>query len=417
MSKLEIHKFGGASVRDAASVRRVCGIVAGLPKPAVVVVSAMGKTTNALETIVDLWFRGDARYFEELIELKSFHLKIVRDLFSADLHEFNSCFTNLDKALQAAPTADFGYEYDRIVPFGELLSTTIVAAYLRKQLGKARWFDVRTALRTDNAFREATVDWGASSLLASELFSFGEHEIIVTQGFIGSTSDNRTTTLGREGSDYTAAALAWLLDASSVTVWKDVPGIMDADPKWMPQASPVPQLSYSETVELAFFGAKVIHPKTLRPLQLKSIPLYVRSFNDISAPGTQIGQVAPGQETPFYIRKENQILVTLVPRDFTFMGYGNLTAIHDVFHRNRLNVNLMQMSALSYSVCFDYRPELWEAVRVELSNDFGLRYNTEVELVTVRHCDTAAIERVTRGRRVMLEQRTRKTAQFVLELR
>ncbi len=412
---IKINKFGGASVCSAQTVKKVAEIIRNIDGNLVIVVSAMGKTTNNLERILRFWFDNNNDFRIVYQELVDYHKKIIHDLFGSGYPDFDEDFNALLSTLNEPPSMDFNYEYDKIVSFGELISTKIVARYLEESKMGAHWHDIRKTLKTDGVFRDATVDWELSSKRAKLDFHFEPGRIIVTQGFIGSTLSNLTTTLGREGSDYTAAALAWLLDAQSVTVWKDVPGIMNADPKWLAGAVTLDQLSYSETVELSFFGAKVIHPKTLRPLQQKDIPLYVKSFVDPTIKGTTICNSSTEQGVPFYIRKENQILVTLYPQDFSFMGYDNITAIHEIFNQFRLRINLIQMSALSYSVCFDNKPETWEQLKDALSKGFRMKYNTAVELVTIRHYDQPAIENVTRGTKVFLEQKTRVTVQFVLE--
>jgi aspartate kinase len=412
---IKINKFGGASVCNATAVKKVAEIIASIEGQLVIVVSAMGKTTNNLEKMLRLWFDQNPDFWAAYKDMKSYHQNIIDELFGANCVTFDEDFDALKTLLQELPSMDFNFEYDKIVSFGEIISTKIVARYLQQKTQDVLWVDVRKTLKTDQVFREATVDWELSSSQAKKSFSFEGNRILVTQGFIGSTINNLTTTLGREGSDYTAAALAWLLDAHSVTVWKDVPGIMNADPKWLPDAVTLDQLSYSETVELSFFGAKVIHPKTLRPLQQKNIPLYVRSFVDPNIKGTSICNTAAQQGIPFYIQKENQILVTLYPQDFSFMAYDNITTIHEIFNQFRLNVNLIQMSALSYSICFDNKPEVWEPLKQSLSKVFSIKYNTAVELITIRHYDNNAIENVTKNAKVFLEQKTRVTVQFVLE--
>lgn len=415
--EIKINKFGGASVCSARSIRKVAEIINGIEGQLVVVVSAMGKTTNNLETILNLWFNNDMSFWGVFNDIKRYHQNIIDDLFGTGCNLFEQDFKELESMLTDPPSLDYNFEYDKIVSFGELLSTKIVSQFIQKSSREVRWFDIRKVLKTDHVFREATIDWELSKSLIKKSFTFGSYRIIVTQGFIGSTMSNLTTTLGREGSDYTAGVLAWVLDAHSVTVWKDVPGIMNADPKWLPEASTLERLSYSEAVELSFYGAKVIHPKTLRPLQQKNIPLFVKSFVDSTLPGSIIDKSDDGQNCPFYIRKENQILVTLYPQDFTFMGYDNITSIHEIFNQYRLKINLIQMSALSYSVCFDNKPEIWDSLKKSLSELFKIKYNTAVELITIRHYNDRAIENVIKNVNVFLEQKTRVTVQFVVSLK
>jgi len=411
---IKINKFGGASVCTVSAVKKVAEIIHSIEGNIVVVVSAMGKTTNNLERVVNLWFNNDMIFWSVFNEIKNYHQNIIDELFGKGCELFFEDFKELEEMLTESPSLDYNFEYDKIVSYGEILSTKIVSQYLQKTTRDVRWFDIRKLLKTDSVFREATVDWNLSSTLVRRAFTFNSYRTIITQGFIGSTLSNLTTTLGREGSDYTAGVLAWILDAHSVTVWKDVPGIMNADPKWLPEAVTLDQLSYSEAVELSFYGAKVIHPKTLRPLQQKNIPLYVRSFIEPSLKGTTIRDLKIEQNTPFYIRKENQILVTLYPQDFTFMAYNNITAIHDIFYRYRLRINLIQMSALSYSVCFDNKPEIWDEVKDSLSELYRIKYNTAVELITIRHYNDDTIQNITKKGKVFLEQKTRVTIQFVI---
>ncbi len=411
---ININKFGGASVCTADAVKKVAEIINSIAGEIVVVVSAMGKTTNNLEKVLNLWFNNDMTFWSVFQEIKSYHQNIIDELFGSGCELFFEDFKELETMLTEPPSLDYNYEYDKIVSYGEIFSTKIVSRFLQKTTREVRWYDIRKLLKTDQVFREATIDWNLSSDLIKKSFTFSSYKIIVTQGFIGSTLSNLTTTLGREGSDYTAGVLAWILDAQSVTVWKDVPGIMNADPKWLPEAVSLRQLSYSEAVELSFYGAKVIHPKTLRPLQQKSIPMYVKSFIEPTNVGTSICDQTTEQGIPFYIRKENQILVTLYPQDFTFMAYNNITAIHDIFNQYRLRINLIQMSALSYSVCFDNKPEIWEKVKTSLSELFRIKYNTAVELITIRHYNSSAIQNVTKNVKVFLEQKTRVTVQFVI---
>ncbi len=410
---IQVHKFGGASVSSADAVKHMATIVKNFNTNVVIVVSAMGKTTNALERLVNAYFNQDPSVEAILEEVKKYHLSIIEPLFG-DAAIFNSEFDSLRKLIEEEHSLDYNFEYDRIVSFGELLSTKIVARYLQQTIPSLQWIDIRHCLKTDNIYREASVDWELSNTLVNKTFHFKDTQFYLTQGFLGSTIHNNTTTLGREGSDYTAAALAYLLEADAVSVWKDVPGIMNADPKWLPEAVSLRSLSYSETVELTYYGAKVIHPKTLRPLQLKNIPLFVRSFVDPTHPGTQIGKHGEDQGIPFYIRKENQILVTLHPQDFSFIAYENFQTIHEIFYKFRLKINLIQMSALSYSVCFDNKPEVWLSLRNTLSKSFQLKYNDNVELITIRHYTPDSIDKVISNAKVYLEQRTRVTAQFVV---
>lgn len=414
MTPIKINKFGGASILNAASVKKMVEIVKTFDSKSVLVLSAMGKTTNALEQLTDLWFEQNTDFWIIFSEVKNYHQTIIYELFGGVVDDFDVDFVYLEELLKTSPSLDYDYEYDKIVPLGEIISTKIIARYMQQYVTNVKWVDIRKVLKTDHIFREATVDWNLSSKLVTNEFSFDEHQLIVTQGFIGSTTSNLTTTLGREGSDYTAAALAWLLNAKSVTVWKDVPGIMNADPKWLDNTVSIANLSYSETVELSYYGAKVIHPKTLRPLQQKNIPLYVKSFVEPTIAGTTISCQETQHNIPCFIRKENQILVTVFPQDFNFIGSDNIKAIHNLLDSYRLHINLTQMSALSYSFCFDSKPEIWKELLEHLTKSFAVKYNTAAELLTIRHYTEEAIETLLNKTKIFIEQRTRKTAQFVV---
>jgi aspartate kinase len=329
---MKIFKFGGASVKDANAVKNVASILTRFPnEKIIVVISAMGKTTNALERLTDAFFYKKEDTAAVLSEVKDYHLSILNELFPDPSHsvytEIHNSFVELEWALEDDPTHNYDCEYDQIVSMGELISTRIVAAYLNQSEVKCQWRDVRDFIKTDNTYREGKVDWAETEKCIQELLpaSFrNENKIVVTQGFLGVTSENFTTTLGREGSDYTAAIMAYCTNAESVTIWKDVPGVLNADPKWFDQTVLIPQLTYQDAIELTYYGATVIHPKTIKPLQNKKIPLYVRSFVEPEKEGTKIHKTNSALPTPCFIFKVNQVLLSISPKDFSFIVEENL---------------------------------------------------------------------------------------------
>lgn len=406
-------------MKNADGVRNLATIVEREEGELVVVVSAMGKTTNLLETLCDAYFhrRGDTDVI--MRRLREYHRDIMRELFAADdavYRELEELLALLDGVLAGESAMCYDYEYDRIVSFGELISTTIVSAYLRREGVDNRFVDVRRCLKTDASYRNANVDLELSGALCRGVFDFQSERIYVTQGFIAGTRTNQTTTLGREGSDYTAALLANLLDAESVTIWKDVPGVMNADPKEYPQAKVIGRMSYKEAIELSHFGAKVIHPKTIKPIQNKRIPLYVKSFLYPEVEGTVIAEVdEPLRLPPILINKGGQCLLTLTPRDFSFIAEEKLSKIFAVLAKYKLKLNLMQNSAISFSFCVDCNEALFEAFIRELQEEFEVLYNRDVRLLTIRHYTEAAIREIVGDRVPLVEQRSRLTAQFVIQ--
>lgn len=418
---MNVFKFGGASVNSAQGVRNLVRIVQGFREETIVVVSAMGKMTNALEELVHSFFYGKEDVNVRLLEIKEFHENIVNQLFDKKqldvFNEIEQLYTALEQYLQRSPSLNYNFEYDQIVAFGELLSTRIVSAYLKNSGKPNKWMDIRASIKTDDSYREAIVDWELSTKLVSQFFCFENTFVYVTQGFIGGTSTNMTTTLGREGSDYTAAILGYILDADRIVIWKDVPGIMNADPKWLSDSQKLERISYQEAIELAFYGAKVIHPKTIQPLQNKQIPLHVKSFMSPSDPGTIISGDRKKREdnNAVFIRKQNQWLISISPIDFSFIMEDNLSYIFALFAKYHIKINLTQNSAISFSVCVDDGGENLLALIKELDSMFKVRYNRDLELITIRHYDEKAVSRMTMGRKVYVEQRSRNTAQFVME--
>ncbi len=412
---MKVYKFGGASVKNAEAVRNAAAIVAQETGPLVVVVSAMGQTTDALEVLCNRWFHKNGDAEAAFNEIRAYHDAIVAGLLGAGavVPRVEELFGQLKKIVDGEASLSYDFEYDRVICFGELISTAIVAAFL-----KCRWVDIRKYLRSDDNYRNANVNLEISGPLCREAFTFADTQIYVTQGFIAGTMTNQTTTLGREGSDYTAALLANLLDAESVTIWKDVPGVMNADPKLYLETVIIPRLSYREAIELSFFGAKVIHPKTIKPLENKGIPLYVRSFLHPSEPGTEIcDRPEKLRLPPVFIDKTDQILLTLTPRDFSFVAEEKLSRIFHLLAQYRLRLNLLQTSAINFTLLVDCNEALFEKFIGELRADYRVLYNREVKLITIRHFDQETIRRLTLHKKVLVEQRSRLTARFVVENR
>jgi aspartate kinase len=416
---MKVYKFGGASVKDPDGIRNLTSIINREQGNLIIVVSAFGKTTNALETVLNSWYSGNNEYKDQLDNVRSYHLGVCRDLFP----EKNSCIINLEKSfsqlteyLNKEKGESFDYEYDQVVSNGEVWSTLMVAEYLIESGIDAGWIDIRENIITDDRYRDANIFWGDSLDRVRKSFDFSKHRVFVTQGFIGGTSEGLSTTLGREGSDYTAAILANMLDAEYAVVWKDVPGLLNADPKWFPDATKLDEVSYREAVEMTFSGAKIIHPKTIKPLQNKNIPLYVKSFINPDENGTLVtSDPKLTKILPVFIKKENQILLTLLPRDFSFVMGEQLGAVFDRFRKHKIKVNLVEASAVSIDLCVDNERLKIEEMLTLLKNDYSVLYNENVELLTVRHYDQQAVKSITSGRDIILEQKTRSTVRFVVK--
>ena len=409
---MKVLKFGGASVKDAAGVRNLAEIVRTQGQQAVIVVSAMGKTTNALERIVRAYMNQQAdEVSAELQVLRAYHENIMREL-PGDFAAVYQTINDLETYLTQPPTSAYDETYDQIVSLGEVLSTQIVAAYLTQTGIPTRWTDARLLVRTDSTFREGRVNWDQTNRLLAEAVS--ADVVTVTQGFVGQTEQGRTTTLGREGSDYTAAIFAYCLNAESVTIWKDVPGVLNADPKWFDETVLLERLTYQDAIELAYYGATVIHPKTIKPLQNKGIPLYVRSFVQPDAPGTVIGNFDQHLSIPSFIFKINQVLISLHPNDFSFIAEDNLSRIFGRFAQMGVKINLMQNTAISFSVVVDGNPDRVPVLLEQLKQDFRVSYNDGLELITIRYYNQSTIDRVLIGKKLLLEQKSRYTVQLVV---
>ena len=411
----KVYKFGGASVKDADGVRNVERIVRLALQDSsdglMVVVSAMGKTTNALERVVAFLDAGkEEEALAQWVDIIDFHVAIMKSLGLQPGSDIR-----LQGEIPYDPKRSYDENYDQIVSLGEIMSTQIVAVYLLKQGLSVEWWNMPKLLRTDDTWREAKVDSAVSSAVIRAGWDRPRRpQIVVAQGFIGGTADGRRTTLGREGSDYTAALLGNYLDAESVTIWKDVPGILNADPRIEQNTVLMPELNYFEAVELAYSGAQVIHPKTIRPLENKHIPLYVRPFMQPDQPGTII-KAAPTEpvNVPVYIWRKEQVLVTMRAKDFSFVLEDSLTRIFDVISRCRLKVSLIQSSAVTVSVCVDNSRSLPNALQL-LSERFAVTYNEHLSLLTIRGTTPELIEKERQGRTILLSQLTRRTAKFVI---
>jgi aspartate kinase len=415
---MKVFKFGGASVKDAEGIRNIGRIVSQEKGELVIVVSAFGKTTNALEDLLKSWLKGGNMYENLLSSVYKSHTDIIENLFNDSgsvRGKTDIFFDKLKEFLHSEKYSSYDSDYDQVVSFGELWSTIIVAEYLKTQLPSVTWIDIRGKFITDDKYREANIMWDVSTKLVKAAFNFEKCRVYVTQGFIGGTFSGKTTTLGREGSDYTAAILANILDAEKVVVWKDVPGIMNADPKWFDGAEKLEEISYKEAVEMTFSGAKVIHPKTIKPLHNKNIPLHVRSFLEIDNKGTVIkSDAALKKVIPVFVRKEEQILLSILPKDFSFVMGENLGKIFHSFQQHGIKVNLVEASAVSLDVCVDDERLKIDAFIKENNIDFSVVYNDDAELLSIRHYTPEAIERITSGREILLEQRTRSTVRFVV---
>jgi aspartate kinase len=416
-----VFKFGGASVKDAKGITNLANVVDKYKSnQLLVVVSAMGKTTNALETLTKAYVDGSENMHAIFEDIKQYHYSIMAELFETShpvFDEVANTFVEIDWMIEEEPQDDYDFIYDQIVSIGELVSTRIVAAYLNKTGLKTQWVDVRGYIHTDNTYREGTVLWDKTrQSISQNIPALIDKSFVITQGFLGGTSENFTTTLGREGSDYTASIFAACLGAESVTTWKDVPGVLNADPKYFEDTVKFDELSYNEAIEMTYYGATVIHPKTIKPLQNANIPLLVKPFGDPTALGTVIGgHIKPVFIKPVIILKQNQVLLSLSTKDYSFITENHLSDIFGRFAANNVKVNTMQTSALSFSICIDYKEESFGKFIAVFDDAYQVRYNTGLTLLTVRHYGEKTIKELTAGKSVLLEQTSRNTAQVVLK--
>lgn len=427
---VKVFKFGGAAVNSASGVKNVASIAGRSDHaPLLIVISAMGKTTNALEEVLSHYMARDAVALTEAFrKVRDYHFNILEELFDDIDHpvfgEVDSLFNQLRGHIRRGhlykkEPPDFDFEYDQVVSYGELFSSSILYHYLVSQGCRSALLDVRELIRTDSTFRDARVDWETTgrlirSVIGEQFSGNGKSTVVVTQGFIAADAKGNTTTLGREGSDFTAAVFAWCLQAKEMTIWKDVPGVMNADPKWMPESRCLETLSYREAIELAYYGASVIHPKTIKPLENAGIVLKVKSFTNPDLPGTTVRNIRKWKiPYPIFIRKQNQMLISVSPRDFSFILEENLSGIFRILADFRVKVNMMHNSAISFSFCVDDDQRKVVPLLAFLNRDYETRYNEGLELITIRHYTNEAVDQMTKGKRVMMEVRSRSTVQFV----
>ena len=418
---LQVFKFGGASVRDAEAVKHVGSILDKFKdQPLVVVVSAMGKTTNALEQVVADHANQTGDAFEKLEAIKNHHYQIANELLGADEELFaalNDTFVECEWALEEEPHESYDYMYDQMVSVGELVSTKIVAAYLKKSGLSVAWLDARDVIRTDNIFREGWVQWDETIDRAERVIKpmLDENQIVVTQGFIGSTSENFTTTLGREGSDYSAAIFSYCLNADSMSIWKDVPGVLTADPRLFENVTKLDHLSYREAIEMTYYGAKVIHPKTIKPLQNKQIPLFVKSFVNPEADGTLIDSDAEDLYPPIVTVESNQALLNISTRDFSFVAAQHMSHLFQCIASLRMHVNIMQNTAISFAISVNDTDDKVDQFAAMIEENFKVRIERDLELITVRHYQRAVLDQLKEGKVVLLEERIRNTVQMIVK--
>ena len=414
---MQILKFGGASVKDADGVRnleKVLNVVG--TKKTLIVISAMGKTTNAMEKVIDHYFNSKHQLQSSIQDVKKYHNAILLDLFENESDEVFKVVSNLFQELSdffsRNKSPDYSFVYDQTIGFGELVSTTIVSYYLNHKGVQNSWLDVRELIKTDNYYRDAKVQWEATQSKISS--AVNGNTLYITQGFLGSDTNNFTTTLGREGSDYTAAIFAYCLNAKSVTIWKDVPGVLNADPRYFENATLLHSLSYEEAIELSYYGASVIHPKTLQPLQRKEIPLYVKSFLNPKNNGTKVGKALElSPKVPCYILRDNQILISVSSLDFSYIVEENISHIFKLLHLHKMKVRSIQNSAISFSVCVENKYDHLEPLVLQLKAKYNVKVDLDVKLYTIRHYNAKAIDEIEKNKTVLMKQITPETVQLI----
>lgn len=415
---MRIYKFGGASVKDASGVKNLVKILNELGNDkTLIVVSAMGKMTNSLEFVVKNYFENQKELEYSLNEIFVFHNNILNELFSENNHpiysEIKEIFENLKVFLKRNKSPNYSFVYDQVVSFGEIVSTKIINSYLNYVNIKSNWLDSRLLIKTDSKYRDANLNWQVTQNNISN--KVNNSLLNITQGFIASDDNNFSTTLGREGSDYSAAIFAYCLNAESVTIWKDVPGVLNADPRVFKKPQLLNKISYTEAIELAFYGASVIHPKTLQPLQKKEIPLYVKSFLDPFSQGTAISRgIKIDPEIPCFIVQRNLSLLKLSSLDFSFIVEDNISDIFQILHENKMKVDLIQNSAISFSVCvYDKYYRLKELLSI-LKATYKVECTENVSLFTIRHFNENSSKEILKNNKLLLEQRTKETLQLVV---
>lgn len=416
---MKIFKFGGASVNSIERIKNIPAILDNYTgQKLLVVISAMGKTTNALEKVAEHFFKNEQPVALSLFnEVKQLHITLIKNLLPGDnsqaLGDLNNVFTEVEWLLHDKPVKDFDYYYDQVVCSGELMSTLIISAYLNSVHKHNSWIDVRDIFRTDDNFRDATIDWEFTQHKVDELITplLNTQGVIITQGFIGSTDQNESTTLGREGSDYSAAIFANMLNAESLTIWKDVEGVMNADPRLFPEATIIKALSFDEVIEMAYYGAQVIHPKTIKPLQNKNIPLHVKCFLDVNLPGTIISDNGESQLPPVIVLKQQQVLISLHSKDFSFVGEQYVSELYKYFAEVKIKPNLIQTGAVSILCCVDDNESRVEKLALTASGLFDVVVEKGLTLLTVRHYNNSILDELIKNKIVLLEQKTPETIQ------
>jgi aspartate kinase len=413
---MKVFKFGGASIKDASSIKNILKIISSYNNDKlIIVVSAMGKTTNALEIVVDNYFNNKPELQSSILDVFNFHSEIMMDLFKKNdpvFFETSKLFEKLKSFIKSNKSPSYSFVYDQIVSLGELISSNIIHHFLLNNNIDCSLIDARNCIKTDSKYRGGKVQWDATNKKVKE--AIAKTNINITQGFIGSDKNNFTVTLGREGSDYSAAIFAYVLNAKSLSIWKDVPGLLNADPKFFSNTKLLNQISYSETIELAFYGASIIHPKTLQPLQKKEIPLHVKSFKNPKSKGTIISkEIEIEPLVPCYIFKENLILIRLSSLDFSFMVEDNISNIFKELHDFKMKVDVIQNSAISFSVCFFDKYNNIDALVKNLEGKFKIEMHKNVSLFTIRHFNEKSIKKVSNKRKLVLEQRTEKTIRLI----
>lgn len=418
---MQVFKFGGASVKNAENIKNATSIISTYKSSdLLVVVSAINKTTNKLEEVTKAFYYQNGDYFALLEEVKTEHFAILKELFedpNASVYDdISNSFVEVEWILEEEPQDTYDYLFDQIVSLGELISSKILAAYSASIGIPTKWIDARDYIATDNNYREAKVDWDITEeRIRKDLPSILDQNVIITQGFIGSSSENFTTTLGREGSDYSAAIFAACLNAEDITIWKDVPGVLNADPKWFERTELIPELSYTDAIELTYYGATVIHPKTIKPLQNKNITLNVRSFVNPDQPGTKIRTTNQTLPVPSFIFKVNQVFINISPRDFSFIVEDNLSHIFNLFHQHRIKVNMMHHSAISFSVSIDDTGENILNLLEDLEKRYKVTSEKGLELITIRYYNQETINRVLVNKEIIRELKDSYTCQMLVK--
>jgi len=420
---MQVFKFGGASVNSVERIKNVSSILKSFPgEKIMIIISAMGKTTNVLERVVDAFYNNKKEEALQLFDqVKKQHLTTTKYLlvtqYLACEEQLKNFFTEAEWLLHDKPVKDYDYYYDQVVCIGELLSTSIVSAWLNEAGIENKWIDVRDIIRTDNDFRDATINWEYTSAKVADSIVpfFNDNNIILTQGFIGATDENESTTLGREGSDYTAAVFANMLNAESLIIWKDVESVMNADPKQFPDATPIAELNYNEVIEMAYYGAQIIHPKTIKPLENKNIPLYVKSFLNPLSPGTIIHNKPVHHLPPIIVLKEKQVLVEMRSKDFSFVGEHHIGKLYSLFEKINIKPNLTQNGAISFLCVLDDRSEKMEKLAFEVADIFDVQIRKDLTLLTIRHYSKELYDKLTAGKNILLQQRTTETVQVLFQ--